>query len=111
MTTETKIKKNIFEAIEKIKEKCKPEKIILFGSYSYGTFTRDSDIDILIIKNADKKNRIDRFVEIKRIIYNPKFKTPISPIVITKNELQRRLNMGDDFIKEITSKGEVLYER
>ena len=29
-----------------------PDKIILFGSYAYGTPNRDSDVDFLVIKNG-----------------------------------------------------------
>ena len=30
-----------------------PEKIILFGSYAYGTPTKESDIDLFLIKDTD----------------------------------------------------------
>jgi hypothetical protein len=54
---------------------------------------------------------VDRFVNVKRIIYNPKWKIPVSPLVYTPKELKNRLKLGDDFITEITEKGIVLYER
>ena len=45
--------------IEKLKdeivERLKPlesDKIILFGSYAYGTLKEDSDIDLFLIKNG-----------------------------------------------------------
>jgi len=97
--------------VEKIVKYYQPEKIILFGSYAYGEPDDDSDIDFLIIKESDNKRRMDSFVEVKRIIYDPKLKTPVSPLILTKEELQERLNIGDDFIKEIISKGEIMYER
>lgn len=50
---------------------------ILFGSYDYGNPKEDSDIDLLILKNTDKR-RVDRFVGVKRIIYNPNHKIPLS---------------------------------
>ncbi len=40
--------------VANLKKNYRPEKIILFGSYGDGTFTKDSDIDLLIIKNTDK---------------------------------------------------------
>ncbi len=103
-------KEIIPEVVEKIKENYKPQKIILFGSYAYGKPTKDSDIDLFIIKNT-RENRIDRFVNVKRIIYNPDFKIPISPLVYTPKELKKRLKEGDDFVREIISKGDVLYEK
>jgi predicted nucleotidyltransferase len=57
------------EIVEKLKSEYKPLKIILFGSYAYGNPTEDSDIDLLILKDTTKR-RVDRFVQVKRIIYN-----------------------------------------
>lgn len=107
----TRLRNTIKRIIKLLVEYYHPQKIILFGSYAYGTPGRDSDIDLLIIKGEDKKNRIERFVEVKRLIYNPKFKIPVSPLVLTKRELEERLDMGDDFIKEIISTGRLIYER
>jgi len=87
-----------------------PQKIILFGSYARGNPTEDSDIDLLIIKETNKR-RDERFVDVKRIIYNPNIRVPVSPIVYTPKELKRRLDMGDDFVNEILKRGVVLYDR
>jgi len=104
------IKKIILEVVRKLRSEYEPIKIILFGSYAYGNPTKDSDIDLLILKNTDKR-RADRFVEVKRIIYNPDLKIPISPLVYTPEELEERLKIGDDFVKEIVRKGVIIYER
>ena len=104
------VKTILSEIVEKLKREYKHLKIILFGSYAYGNPTEDSDIDLLILKNTDKR-RVDRFVRVKRIIYNPNCKIPVSPLVYTHEELEERLRMGDDFIKEIIQKGTILYER
>ena len=39
-----------------------PEKVVLFGSHAYGVSHRDSDIDLLIIKNTQENffNRLTR---------------------------------------------------
>lgn len=37
----------------------KPERIILFGSAARGDYHANSDIDLLIIKNSDKKKHIE----------------------------------------------------
>jgi predicted nucleotidyltransferase len=104
------VKTILSEIIEKLKRDYKPLGITLFGSYAYGNPTEDSDIDLLILK--DTKNRsVDRFVQVKRIIYNPNCKIPVSPLVYTPEELKERLRIGDDFLKEIIQKGVVLYEK
>lgn len=98
------------EVVEKIRKNYRPQRIILFGSYAYGKPTRDSDIDLLIVKNT-RENRVDRFVNVKRIIYNPDYRIPVSPLVYTPKELEKRLRAGDDFVREIISRGDVLYEK
>ncbi len=45
-------KKIINEIVNKIAEKFSPLKVILFGSYAYGNPTKDSDIDLLTIKES-----------------------------------------------------------
>jgi predicted nucleotidyltransferase len=110
MTKDKHIQKIIDEVVEKIKNEYKPEKIILFGSYAYGNPTEDSDIDLFIVKNTDKE-RIYRFAEVKKLIYEPDRDIPVSPFVYTPDEVSKRLSLGDDFITEILEKGEVLYAR
>ncbi|MCK5172964.1 MAG: nucleotidyltransferase domain-containing protein, partial [Planctomycetes bacterium] len=43
----------INEIADRIVEKFKPQKIILFGSYANGTPTDESDLDLMIIKDSD----------------------------------------------------------
>lgn len=100
----------ISEIVEKLKKKYNPLKVILFGSYAHGNPTDDSDIDLFILKNTDE-SRVDRFVHVKRIVYDPSRTVPVSPLVYTPDEVETRLKMGDDFIEEILQKGVVLYEK
>jgi predicted nucleotidyltransferase len=93
-----------------IKEKYKPEKIILFGSSIKDNITEDSDIDMLIIKETDKK-RNERFREVRTLVRDLKRRIPFSPLVYTPTEIEQRLNLGDFFIKKILKEGKVLYER
>ena len=60
MVKDKKMRKLIQEVVERIKTEYQPEKIILFGSYAYGTPNEDSDIDLLIVKDTDK-GRVDRY--------------------------------------------------
>lgn len=108
MVKNPRIQKIISEVVEKIKTEYQPEKIILYGSYAYGKPTRDSDIDLFIIKDTGKDG-IQRFVEVKRLIYEPERRISISPLVYTPKEVSERLELGDDFIEEVLTKGEVLY--
>lgn len=103
------VEKILLEVIEKLKGEYRPIKVILFGSYAYGKPTEGSDIDLLILKDTDK-SRAERFVEVKRILYDPKLKVTISPLVYTPEELEERLKMGDDFVEDILRRGVVVYE-
>ena len=98
------------DIVSRLNKSYDPEKIILYGSYAYGNPTADSDIDLFIIKDTDKRS-VDRFVEVKQIIYQPGRSIPISPIVYTPKELEERLKMGDGFVAEILARGRVLYAR
>jgi len=110
MVKDRKLRKLILEVVDQIRREYKPEKIILYGSYAYGKPTEDSDIDLLIVKETDKR-RVDRFVEVKRLIYEPGRRISISPLVYTPKEVEERLALGDDFVEEVLTRGEVLYAR
>lgn len=108
MIKEDNMRKLILEIATKIKENYSPEKIILFGSYAYGSPEKESDIDLLIIKETQDRV-IDRMVQIYKIVDLRKI--DLSPFVVTPQELKQRIELGDHFFKEILLKGEVLYER
>ena len=46
----------IMELCERIVEEFQPDKIILFGSYAFGTPTPDSDVDMLVVLPFSGKN-------------------------------------------------------
>ena len=104
------IRKIILDIAEKIRKNYDPEKIILFGSFAYGKATRDSDIDMLIVKRTRKKS-MDRWFTLKKLCQDPDRGIPFSPLVFTPKELDYRLSLGDQFIREILQKGKVLHKR
>ena len=89
-----------------VAERFQPDKIILFGSYAYGTPHADSDVDILVIMPA--RNQIDQAVKIRREV--PR-RFPMDLLVRTPASMKWRLEEGDLFHTEIITKGKVLYER
>ena len=84
----------------------KPEKIILFGSYAYGKPTADSDVDLLVVM---PQRRVRRNMSV-RIRWAVPRSFPLDLLVRSRLEIRRRLEWGDCFLQEITSKGKVLYE-
>lgn len=98
----------IRQAARKVVDAVDPEKIILFGSFGYGKPNPDSDVDLLVIMESDKSAHA-RAVQISEILYPRPF--PVDIIVRTPAELTERLAIGDFFVREILTKGKVLYER
>jgi predicted nucleotidyltransferase len=89
-----------------IAERFDPDKIILFGSYAYGTPHEDSDIDLLVIMPC--RNQLDMGVKIRLALAAP---FPMDLIVRKPKEMKWRLEERESFTTEITSKGKVLYEK
>jgi predicted nucleotidyltransferase len=89
-----------------IAERFQPEKIILFGSYAYGTPHEDSDVDLLVIKPT--WNEHSQAVQIRWALAAP---FPMDLIVRTPKDMKWRLAEGDSFLIEIVSRGKVLYEK
>ncbi len=110
MIRDERIQKILDEIVEKIKTEYQPEKIILYGSYAYGEPDEDSDIDLFIVKETDRRG-IDRFVDVRRIIYKPERRISVQPIIYTPQEVQKRLSIGDQFVEDILDKGQLLYAR
>jgi len=108
MTGNRESRQIILRAAKKIVKEYQPKKIILFGSYAYGEPTEDSDVDLLIIKDTDKRP-IDRWIEVKRLLRDITRSLPVSPLVYTEKEIEERNAIKDFFIEEIFEKGEVLY--
>ena len=109
MATDEKIKNIIDKIVERIKKEYKPKKIVLFGSYAYGKPTEDSDLDLLIIKDTNKRP-IDRWIEVKKLLRGASGTFAISPFVYTEKEINERIVIKDFFLEEILEKGKVLYE-
>jgi predicted nucleotidyltransferase len=90
----------------RIGEEFDAEKVILFGSYAQGTAKYDSDVDLLIITRFEGRS-VDKSVQI-RLKLHPSF--PVDLLVRTPEKILQRLEIGDQFIKDILQGGKVLYE-
>jgi len=108
MKIPTATKTEINKIVKRLVDAYRPEKIILFGSYAYGVPREDSDVDLLIIKMTSQPFS-DRLAQVRKILTDPTRSVPLGPIVLTPEELDARLSIGDQFIEEIVTRGEVLY--
>jgi predicted nucleotidyltransferase len=91
-----------------IAERFHPEKIILFGSYAYGTPHNESDVDLMVIMPT--RNAIDQAIRIDLAFERP-FSLDLH--VRTPYQIWQGLKDPDDrnwFLYEVMTKGKVLYE-
>lgn len=89
-----------------IAERFNPDQIILFGSHAYGTLNADSDVDLLVVMPT--RNSLDQALKIRLAVPAP---FPVDLLVRTLETLKWRLEEGDCFLREIVSRGKVLYEK
>ena len=84
-----------------------PSKIILFGSYATKSFTDESDIDLLIIKNTSlpMNKRSGEILKLSRGM-----KLPLDVIVYTQEEVEKWSGIKGSFLHRILSDGKVIYE-
>jgi predicted nucleotidyltransferase len=84
----------------------KPRKIILFGSYAYGTPNEDSDVDVMVVM---PKKRFRRDLGFKMRMKVPAT-FPVDVLVEPEDRLEARIQDRESFILDITEKGRVMYE-
>lgn len=95
--------------VDRLVREYAPRKVILFGSHTAGTADRDSDVDLLIIKET-RDRFLDRWMSAQAALEGTHRSIPVDTLVLTPDELDERLRRGDQFIQEILSTGKVLYD-
>jgi predicted nucleotidyltransferase len=98
--------RQILQLADQIAARFTPERIVLFGSYAYGSPTADSDVDLLVVMSCSRPTMEVEF-EIREAIHAP---IAFDVLVRTPVELAQRLAWNDNFISEILAKGKPLYE-
>ncbi len=89
---------------ERLKKEYNAQEVILFGSYARGGATEDSDIDILVIAPTTERF-FDRMATVKRLIRDLRNGLPVSPIVLTQEEVEKRVKIKDQFVEAILGEG------
>ena len=100
-----KITANTF-ALKKLVDdlKAKSRKVVLFGSCSQGTDTKDSDIDLLVI--ATEKEAVKKIIR----LFNRKHERHVTPIIVDANGFVSLKN-EDKPLYENIQRGIVLWEQ
>jgi predicted nucleotidyltransferase len=99
---------DILTLAAEIVRRFKPERVILFGSYCHGAPTADSDVDLLVIMpgEAGMEHPAHQQVKILQAIEAP---FPLDLLVRTSGEISERIAGNDFFMRDIMTKGKVLY--
>ena len=96
------------QVVDRLKIRYQPERIVLFGSWAYGTPSMDSDVDVLIVKRTDQPFH-RRWADVYRLVRPAVKGVDFSPFVLTPEEVAQRQRAHDPFIEEILTRGETLY--
>lgn len=83
-----------------------PEKIILFGSYARGNWDEESDIDIIVVYQTEKKF-MDRLEELYMKWNLPK---AVDILAYTPDEFTDMMK-DNYFLKQAVKEGIIIYER
>jgi predicted nucleotidyltransferase len=102
----TSVRNQIKKLAEQLAREFQPDKIILFGSHAYGRPGPDSDVDLLVIMRV--RGRPVR--QAIAILNKLNVLTPVDLLVRTPEQVQERLALGDQFMREILERGKVMYE-
>jgi len=92
---------------ERLKNDYKAEKVILFGSHAKGEATWQSDVDLLIIAPT-RERFFERMATVRGLIRDLRNGLAIAPVVLTREEVEKRVKMGDQFVQEVLEQGIVL---
>ncbi|MBM3130543.1 MAG: nucleotidyltransferase domain-containing protein [Chloroflexi bacterium] len=99
--------RDIRAVVKQIAAQFKPEKIILFGSYAYGKPKPESDVDLLVVMETPLRNSVQAAQIARALDYH----FGMDLLVRRPQQIAERVALGDSFLREITAKGKVVYER
>ena len=97
--------RDITAVVAQMVERFHPQQVVLFGSYASGTPTLDSDVDLLVVMETPLRN-VEQAVEMRQAV---DFPFPVDVLVRTPQHLAERVALGDVFLREILTKGVILY--
>ena len=104
---EKSLRDELDRMIEVIRTEYRPEKIILFGSLADNAVHEWSDIDLLIIKETDKRP-IDRNIELVRLIRPT---VGVDLFIYTPQEYEFLVKEKYSFLLNILKTGKTVYEK
>lgn len=92
--------------VDVIKSNFEIQQVIIFGSYANGTRDNESDIDICIITNEDKR-KLDLLRSIRELLY-PFITQPVDLLVYKNDEFEERSILRNTLEYKIKKEGLVM---
>ncbi len=102
------ISDSIHSYVRQLVKHFNPQTVLLFGSQATGTSDADSDVDLLVVMEHDKKRDVEQEIEIDRTLSRP---FPLDILVRRPVEVRRRLAARDMALTTMFKTGKRLYER
>ncbi len=102
-------KKIIDEVKNRLVKTYDPIAIYIFGSYAWGTPTKDSDLDLVIVVDKSDEKSYKRPISGYKALRGLNISKDI--IVYTKEEFDRRSKEITTLVYKIKEEGKVLYAR
>ena len=102
-------KKIIDEVKKRLVKTYNPLAIYIFGSYAWGTPTKDSDLDLLIVVDESNEKTYCRVRSGQRALFGLNISKDM--IVFTKEEFEKRSQDTTTLCHKIKNDGELLYAR
>jgi uncharacterized protein len=101
------------EIVRRIVEGYAPDRIILFGSYAYGTPTEESDVDLLVIKADDERAKHLRLGDVSHSLWHadPANLPEVDILVLNQPEQERVLQNRFVVENKALRNGRILYNR
>ena len=107
MFSKEKFEAELNNIVEQLIRLYKPDKIILYGSLANDNINEGTDIDLFIIKENVPDIGVDRIRQLDKLI---NYKLATDFVVYKPDELEKRLQLEDPFVKGILERGRILYD-
>ena len=91
---------------DELAKRFRPQKIVLFGSHAGRQATKESDVDMLVVM----PHKGPAAIQAARIRQQVRAPFALDLIVRSPEVLQKRLKLGDSFLKAVMDEGKILYE-
>ena len=89
---------------DRLRELLHAERVVVYGSVARGEANAHSDVDVLVLAPGGE-NQYWRMARAHEAVRDLSIGLPLSPLVMTAEEVEHRLSRGDPFVRDILAEG------